>query len=322
MKRRADATSTYVTGWDRAAVAALGAAGCALSYSALQQMAVAIHVRPALCWLFPLAVDGFISYGVRALVVLRTAPLRARLYIWALFGAATAVSVWANALHAVRLNQVTTTVTALRLGDQVVAALSTVAPLALAGAVHLYILIARGPDNRWPAGQSAHGVSGQPDGVPVGRTHRSGQFRGDRAGQRGRSALGQHPLGRLATAPLGHVAAATDAPTGRVRTPSGRTVPGADHQDRPQTTALPGRPDTPPVTHDRDRTAADPHREPDTDHLLTIAREAVQNQGKLTRKVVAQAIRGQNIPLSNDALTQLMAELRQQYGHTAGGSRN
>ena len=150
MKLRSEPTAAHVTGWDRTAVAALGAAGCALSYSAMEQMAVAIHVRPALCWLFPLAVDGFISYGVRALVVLRAAPLRARLYVWTLFGAATAVSVWANALHAVRLNQTSTTVNPLRLSDQVVAALSTVAPLALAGAVHLYIIIARGPDSRTP----------------------------------------------------------------------------------------------------------------------------------------------------------------------------
>ncbi|MFF1663568.1 DUF2637 domain-containing protein, partial [Streptomyces sp. NPDC058258] len=128
--------------WDRIAIVALGAAGCALSYDALQQMAVAIHVRGLLTYLFPLVIDGFIAYGVRALLVLSAAPLRARLYVWALFGIATAASIWANALHAVRLNQQTTH-DGLRLGDTVVAILSTLAPLALAGAVHLYILITR-----------------------------------------------------------------------------------------------------------------------------------------------------------------------------------
>ncbi|AJC55002.1 hypothetical protein GZL_02411 [Streptomyces sp. 769] len=133
---------------------ALGFAGCALSYDALQQMAVAIHIRGFLTYLFPLVIDGFIAYGVRALLVLSKAPRRARLYVWTLFGTATAASIWANALHAVRLNQQTTH-TGLRLGDTVVAVLSTLAPLALAGAVHLYILITRHhPGAGGPAGHT------------------------------------------------------------------------------------------------------------------------------------------------------------------------
>lgn len=131
------------TAWDRAAIFALGAAGCALSYDALQQMAVAIHVRGYLTYLFPLVIDGFIAYGVRALLVLRTAPYRARLYVWTLFGTATTASIWANALHAIRLNQLTPPGGGLRLGDVTVGILSTLAPLALAGAVHLHILITR-----------------------------------------------------------------------------------------------------------------------------------------------------------------------------------
>ncbi|MCZ4120815.1 DUF2637 domain-containing protein [Streptomyces sp. H39-S7] len=134
-----------IQGWDRAAIFALGAAGCALSCDALQQMAVAIHVRGILTYLFPLVIDGFISYGVRALLVLRTAPFAARLYVWTLFGSATAASIWANALHAVRINQQHHPVSGLRLGDTTVGTLSVLAPLALAGAVHLYILIARHP---------------------------------------------------------------------------------------------------------------------------------------------------------------------------------
>ncbi|MGX1760438.1 DUF2637 domain-containing protein [Streptomyces lydicus] len=130
--------------WDRAAILLLGAAGCALSYDALQQMAIAIHVRSWLTYLYPVVIDGFIAYGVRALILSRTAPLRARLYVWALFGTATAASIWANALHAIRLNQATSTAgSGLRLGDVTVGVLSTLAPLALAGAVHLYILISR-----------------------------------------------------------------------------------------------------------------------------------------------------------------------------------
>ncbi|WP_372404601.1 DUF2637 domain-containing protein [Streptomyces luteireticuli] len=135
-------TATTVGASDRTAIVALGAAGCALSYDALQQMAVAIHVRGFLTYLFPLVIDGFIAYGVRALILTRTAPWHARAYVWMLFGTATAASIWANALHAVRLNQQAAH-HGLRLGDTVVAILSTIAPLALAGAVHLYILITR-----------------------------------------------------------------------------------------------------------------------------------------------------------------------------------
>lgn len=135
-------TSGRATGWDRAAILTLGGAGCALSYDALQQMAIAIHVRGLLTYLFPLVIDGFIAYSVRALLVLRTAPFRARLYVWTLFGTATTASIWANALHAVRLNQQGPT-RDLHLGDATVGILSTLAPLALAGAVHLHILITR-----------------------------------------------------------------------------------------------------------------------------------------------------------------------------------
>ncbi|WP_406220779.1 DUF2637 domain-containing protein [Streptomyces decoyicus] len=146
--------------WDRAAILLLGAAGCALSYDALQQMAIAIHVRSWLTYLYPVVIDGFIAYGVRALILSRTAPLRARLYVWALFGTATAASIWANALHAIRLNQATSASGAgLRLGDVTVGVLSTLAPLALAGAVHLYILISRhiGPEADHQQPESTHG---------------------------------------------------------------------------------------------------------------------------------------------------------------------
>ncbi|WP_408645970.1 DUF2637 domain-containing protein [Streptomyces odonnellii] len=68
-------------------------------------MATAVHVRPQLTYLFPVVIDGFIAYGVRALLVLREAPLPARLYAWALFITATAASIWANGLHALDLNQ-------------------------------------------------------------------------------------------------------------------------------------------------------------------------------------------------------------------------
>ncbi|MFB6437860.1 DUF2637 domain-containing protein [Streptomyces sp. NPDC056411] len=159
------------TTWDRAAITALGAAGCALSYDALQQMAIAIHIRGLLTYLFPLVIDGFIAYGVRALIILRTAPFRSRLYVWALFGTATTASIWANALHAVRLNQQAPQAS-LRLGDLTVGVLSALAPLALAGAVHLYILIARHtPPPESSAGDRTEPAPHPRDCTESGRPH-------------------------------------------------------------------------------------------------------------------------------------------------------
>ncbi|MFF4760557.1 DUF2637 domain-containing protein [Streptomyces sp. NPDC001292] len=131
----------------RLGVALVGAIGFALSYDALRQMAVAIHVRGVLTYAFPLVIDGFIAIGVAALLILRTAPWRSRLYVWARVGLATVTSIWANALHAIRLNQQARTA-GLHLDDITVGALSAIAPLALAGAVHLDLVIRRHPTPR------------------------------------------------------------------------------------------------------------------------------------------------------------------------------
>jgi hypothetical protein len=353
--------AAHITGWDRAVVIALGGAGCALSYDALQQMAVAIHVRGFLTYLFPLVIDGFIAYGIRALLVLRDAPLRARLYVWTLFGTATAASIWANALHAVRLNEENASATGLRLGDTVVAVLSTIAPLALAGAVHLYILIARGPvrdsdgGDRDDRGQHDHlgqaGHSGQPEHIPVTRTDRAGQPQP----QPGQVSAGQ-PVTALTDRP--RLSLDKRHPDSRLLTgdsaPADTTHPETGHHDKEAKAAdLAGQPDTvpavsdrpagtepvtgrpaslPPVTArpvipppitDRDtRTPGDRRPDLDTEELLEIARSAVRAEDKLTRKVVAQAIRGQQIPLSSDTLTALMVQLREQHGQPVTSSGN
>ncbi|MFD9206591.1 DUF2637 domain-containing protein [Streptomyces sioyaensis] len=381
--------AAHITDWDRAVVMALGSVGCALSWDALQQMAVAIHVRGFLSYLFPLVIDGFIAYGIRALMVLRDAPLRARLYVWMLVGTATAASIWANALHAVRLNEEAVTDTGLRLGDTVVAVLSTIAPLALAGAVHLYILIARGPvkdSDREDHGQAGHlGQVGKPAGIAVTRADRAD--RADRVGQQ--SEPGQVTAGQPVTALTDRPRLSLDKQTPSPRSLTGDSAPAdssnpvTDHHGQPHEPAdLPGQPDTaPPVTDrpdttepvtghqgspspvterpvtplpvtdrvdgtepvtgqqdspspvterpvtqppvtDRDaRTTGDRRSDPDTEELLEIARSAVRAEDKLTRKVVAQAIRGQQIPLSSDTLTALMAQLREQHGQPVTSAR-
>ncbi|MEU9410123.1 DUF2637 domain-containing protein [Streptomyces sp. NPDC048281] len=328
----------HITGWDRTVVIALGGAGCALSYDALQQMAVAIHVRGFLTYLFPLVIDGFIAYGVRALLVLRDAPLRARLYVWTLFGTATAASIWANALHAVRLNEESPAAHGLRLGDTVVAVLSTIAPLALAGAVHLYILIARGAthaaDRVGQAGRLGDGV--QPECVPATRADRAGHpepLDGQVTGDDTVSALTGRPRLSLDKGNLG----SRSLPEAGDRPDSGQPVTGhADGAGR--SVDQPGHPDTAPTVTDQPadnepvtaKPVTDPgtpvtatrRHDPNTEELLEIAREAVRAEDKLTRKVVAQAIRGQQIPLSSDTLTALMIQLRQQHGHAVTASKS
>ncbi|MEU8958503.1 DUF2637 domain-containing protein [Streptomyces sp. NPDC048518] len=139
----------------RTGVALLAVAAFALSYDALRQMAAASHIHPALTYAFPLVIDGFIAIGIGALLVLRTAPLRPRLYVSALVGTATATSIWANVLHAIRLNQQARR-PGLALDDITVGIISAIAPLALAGAVHLYLLVQRRPTHTEPPDVDRH----------------------------------------------------------------------------------------------------------------------------------------------------------------------
>jgi len=333
-----------VTRWDRATIVALGGAGCALSYDALQQMATAIHVRGLLTYLFPLVIDGFIAYGVRALVVLRDASFWSRLYVWILFGTATSASIWANALHAVRLNQQAGMDTGLRLGDGTVGILSTLAPLALAGAVHLYILIARRV-----AETSVPGHLGQPetsghfsDRITAGRSESLGQSakaagqvspghqptalprtpgqdsheEGPQPATRGqgvrtranRNGSGQAD-GQLTAPSLSTVDTAVQAADQRGQSLRPNPVMRS-HLTKPRST----EPEISPDTSSETSGSGGPETEPVTDELLLIARHAVTATGKATRAVVADAIRGQGLPLSNARLTELMQHLRNETG--------
>ncbi|MEV1065993.1 DUF2637 domain-containing protein [Streptomyces sp. NPDC050263] len=320
-----------ITGWDRAAIVALGGAGCALSYDALQQMATAIHVRGPLTFLFPLVIDGFIAYGVRALLVLRTASFAARLYVWMLFGTATTASIWANALHAVRLNQQSPGGGGLRLGDVTVGALSTLAPLALAGAVHLYILIARRVAEAGHHGQpGTFGVhtdritadrpetpvdadgrrpvpvtSGHSAALSVSESSRPAVTSGpDMPRTTDREELSGHPESAPEPADGGDDAGLGGQPVSRP-SPVTRLRLAAPSVTEPET-----GPDTASETSDN----GGPDTAPSADTLLPIARQAVTAAGKITREVVADAIRGQGKTLANDRLTALMRQLRAETG--------
>ncbi|MFZ3572267.1 DUF2637 domain-containing protein [Streptomyces sp. BH097] len=314
-----DSIHARITSWDRAAIVALGAAGCALSYDALQQMATAIHIRGILTFVFPLVIDGFIAYGVRALLVLRAAPLAARCYVWFLFGTATAASIWANALHAVRLNQQASEGSGLRLGDVTVGVLSTLAPLALAGAVHLYILIAR----RVAEAE----VSGPPDGLSVRTRWAAAVLEDATSVTPAPIAVEQSPAdtGRpsVTSGPDTKEPATTDKTSGHLQ--DKQTEPEPEHGGRtadlsgqPATRPLPVTP-TPAETQPVTIPEAGPTNRPDRkgtavtdEHLLSIARPAVTRAGRLTRKVVGDAIRSHDLGLGNDRLTELMRLLRQE----------
>ncbi|MFF2503528.1 DUF2637 domain-containing protein [Streptomyces sp. NPDC058067] len=320
-------TAAHITTWDRIAIVALGGAGCALSYDALQQMATAIHVRGILTFVFPLVIDGFIAYGVRALLVLRTASLAARYYVWLLFGTATGASIWANALHAVRLNQQRPEGASLRLGDVTVGILSTLAPLALAGAVHLYILIARrvtetelsaAPDH--VTVRTERVTADRPDSVPTPVTVTGGH----RAADADRLAVTQGSDTDPATDTETPVA--TDKASGRLQDTQAepesdrhdRAVGLGGHSDtRPRPVTVPhpakplvtvlgtGRTNGPDARDHKGTTVTD-------EDLLDIARPAVDAAGRLTRSVVAKAIRDRNLGLGNDRLTDLMRLLREE----------
>ncbi|MFJ5882929.1 DUF2637 domain-containing protein [Kitasatospora cineracea] len=293
--------SVRATVFDRLAVALLGVLGFVLSYDALRQMAAATHVRGPLTYLFPIIIDGFIAYGVRALLVLRDARRPARAYAWTLFAGATATSVWANALHAVRLNQMPAAGSGLRLSDTVVGVLSTLAPLALAGAVHLYILIARHGEQNDPS-------SATTSADPVSSVHHAASWL-ERAEDRSSdnalltllSAAGLLPDEWSGALPGPRSAEADDRPNGtRDATADKQAEPAAasdePHVGEPAATAQ-GKPiGRPPGAS--------------MEQLVEVGLQAAIAHGRLTRAIVEQGIREAGLPLGSTRFTELMKRLR------------
>ncbi|MEV0535594.1 DUF2637 domain-containing protein [Kitasatospora sp. NPDC050463] len=262
--------SSRVTVWDHAIIGLLALAGFALSYDALRQTAQAIHVRGPLTYVFPLIIDGFIAYGVRALLVLRTAHFTARAYVWGLFLASTAASVWANILHAVRLNDQSPIGLGLHLGDTPVGALSMIAPLALAGSVHLGIIISRHTTSR--AEREPAATTATADNSPSVEAAKAAAQSGDRAAEPGSD-----------PAPVGD-----------------------DDQAEQSASADAPRADRKP-TEPRKRTGRPPRAS--YEELLAVARPAVAQHGA-TVAVAQQAIREAGLPISSARFTKLMRLLR------------
>ncbi|WUV84747.1 DUF2637 domain-containing protein [Streptomyces sp. NBC_01476] len=265
----------------------LGLAGGALSYDSLRQMAVAVHVRPHLAYLFPLVVDGFIAYGVRALLVLRDAPWPARAYAWALFGTATAASLWANAVHAVRLNQ--PGVHTLTLGDHTVAVLSAIAPLALAGATHMHILIGRQSSSRRAAAGTPTMIPAAPATIPA-----EGRVTPPQA-----EPVGQPPVWSTSAAE------AEDGPALEVEdlTAQGDATPSADDES--------------PV-HKVNGSSGEPSRigrggrkaEASIEQLADIISRAFPDSGQVTRAMARQAIEARGISAGNERVAEALKLLQ------------
>ncbi|MFD4986485.1 DUF2637 domain-containing protein [Streptomyces sp. NPDC058374] len=334
-----------MTAWDRSAIILLGAAGFAFSYDALRQIALAIHARETLSYLFPVFIDGFIAYGVRAIVLLRHQRFAARLYAWFLFLAATGASLGANALHAITLNDSPQAGrSALHLADSVVGVLSMLAPLALAGSVHLYILMARTAEQAVP--DRADTGPG-----PVRETSPTLE--------RGPVQHGPHPLEAPVSTPPRQLTSGPSAPQGTAVAPvglrkaesgpnqeertedavagpsaeadgpesQGKSADGPDGgpADRASSTAVPE--DTETCASTAVRTPADGEkpsvpddadcpqdREADDDwlaELLPIARAAAERAGRTSRGVVGDAVR-KHQAISNDRLGVLLARLKEE----------
>ena len=278
--------------WDKAAIGVMGAVGGTLSYDALQQMAVAMHVRPELTYLFPVAIDGFIAYGVRALVVLKEAPLRARAYTWSVFGGATATSVWANWTHAVRLNE-TAAGQGFHLSNPAVGALSTIAPLVLGGATHLYIVMSRHTSTAQPSPADEqtekHGTartdSDRPTTVRSWLRTRFRRTRSDTQELDRTQALAEQPRLRLIGAPA-------PGPSGPVPAPGPSGPVPAPGPSGP--VAVSG----PVPTTGRTRVKLEV--------LVPVARQAAARAGRTNREVVAAGLREEGYSISNERMGKLL----------------
>jgi hypothetical protein len=116
----------------------IGVASFVLSFAALRDLAARAGISDRLAWLWPLIVDGTILQATMAVVVLagHRDQQRNRRYFWIVLSASAAVSVGANALHAVIPGSAP-------LSPWLAAAIAVVAPVSLLAATHGLSLLIR-----------------------------------------------------------------------------------------------------------------------------------------------------------------------------------
>ncbi|MDX2531594.1 DUF2637 domain-containing protein [Streptomyces scabiei] len=339
-----------MTAWDRSAIILLGAAGFAFSYDALRQIAIAIHARESLSYLFPVFIEGFIAYGVRAIVLLRHQRFGARLYAWFLFLAATGASLGANALHAITLNTGPQAGrSALHLTDGVVGVLSTLAPLALAGSVHLYILMARTAELSVPDGadngpgpvrrevSTLEEMPARPVPRPLGTTATA-----ETRSLPARPSVAESTAGNPVDLQKHGADQTGDTRTNRPEPGSPAGADGADG-NRPGLDGLSGdladrgagatvsavaphsAPAAVPAPPDGEESSVPDSAESPQDReaddewlteLLPIARAASEKAGRISRDAVKEAVRAHQA-ISNDRLGVLLARLKEEEEATA-----
>jgi hypothetical protein len=116
----------------------IGAASFVLSFAALRDLAARAGISERLAWLWPLIVDGTILQATMAVVALagRRDQDRSRRYFWIVLASSAAVSVGANALHAVIPGSAP-------LSPWLAAAIAVVAPVSLLASTHGLSLLIR-----------------------------------------------------------------------------------------------------------------------------------------------------------------------------------
>jgi uncharacterized membrane protein YidH (DUF202 family) len=125
----------------------IGAASFVLSFAALRDLASRAGIPGQLAWLWPMIVDGTILQATMAVVALtgHRDQERSRRYFWIVLSSSAAVSVGANALHAVIPGS-------MPLSGWLAAAIAVVAPVSLLATTHglsLLIRVPRQPDAVW-----------------------------------------------------------------------------------------------------------------------------------------------------------------------------
>lgn len=146
--RRARAAAVLIT-------AGIGAASFVLSFAALRDLAQRAGIPHSLAWLWPLIVDGAILQATMAVVVLAGLgdQRRSRRFFWTVLTCSAAVSVGANALHAVIPPDA-------KLNPWWAAVIAVVAPVSLLAATHGLSLLSRvgaKPDSETERGEVAVG---------------------------------------------------------------------------------------------------------------------------------------------------------------------
>jgi hypothetical protein len=127
----------------------IGAASFVLSFAALRDLASRAGIPRQLAWLWPMIVDGTILQATMAVVVLagHQGQQRSRRYFWIVLASSAAVSVGANALHAVIPGTAP-------LNPWLAAAIAVVAPVSLLATTHGLSLLIRVPRHTdavwWP----------------------------------------------------------------------------------------------------------------------------------------------------------------------------